>query len=162
MGTLLNAHPVRQHPTSAPKISKHFACYYAPRSKKGSKQPTGSKKLVSKMLTKCLLIEQGEYNEHAGRILLAVYQVSGGQVPTLVHALTSHLSWLATWPLLKINGTGDCSMPVRAGGPNTSRILEIGCLPIITLKHESQLTADVLYSTFSCYDYFVCSRNEKV
>jgi hypothetical protein len=57
MGTLLNAHPVRQHPTSAPKISKYFACYYAPRSKKGSKQPTSTKKLVSKMLTKCLLIE---------------------------------------------------------------------------------------------------------
>ena len=70
MGTLLNAHPVRQHPTSAPKISKHFAYYYAPRSKKGMKQPTSTKKLVSKMLTKCLLIEQGEYYEHEKHIIL--------------------------------------------------------------------------------------------
>ena len=79
MGTLLNAHPVRQHPTSAPKISKHLACYYAPRSKKGSKQPTGTKKLVSILLTKCLLIEQGEYYEHEKHIILRLqHQVNEG------------------------------------------------------------------------------------
>jgi hypothetical protein len=34
------------------------------------------------MLTKCLLIEQGEYDEHEEMFLLAVCQVGGGQVPT--------------------------------------------------------------------------------
>jgi hypothetical protein len=67
---LLNARTVRQLPTSAQKISKHFACYFDSMNKNGMKQPTGTKKLVSKMLTKCLLIEQGEYYEHEKHIIL--------------------------------------------------------------------------------------------
>jgi hypothetical protein len=89
MGTLLlNARPVRQLSTSSKKISKHFARYLLTIMIRGAKRALSNqpapKKLVSILLTKCLLIEQGEYDEHEGMFLLAVCQVSGGQVPTLV------------------------------------------------------------------------------
>jgi hypothetical protein len=87
MGTLLlNARPVRQLPTSSKKISKHFACYslasMIPQAKIALSNQPAPKKLVSILLTKCLLIEQGEYYEHEGMLLLAMCQMSGGQVPT--------------------------------------------------------------------------------
>jgi hypothetical protein len=59
------------------------------------------KKIASKMLAICLLIAQDEYYERAGRILLAVCQLIGGQVLTLVHALTGRLSWRTVFRLLK-------------------------------------------------------------
>ena len=65
-----------------------------------------SKKLVSKMLAICLLFAQDEYYERAGRILLAVCQLIGGQVPTLVHALTGCLSWRTAFRLLKGSNAG--------------------------------------------------------
>jgi hypothetical protein len=87
MGTLLlNARTARQHPTSSKKISKQKACYslvsMIRRAKIALSNQPALKKLVSKMLTKCLLIEQGEYYEHEGMLLLAMCQMSGGQVPT--------------------------------------------------------------------------------
>jgi hypothetical protein len=114
MGILLNARPVRQLSTSSNKISKHFASYLLAsmirRAKRAvSNLPAPIKlvsilltkcllielylfsipsnlpapiKLVSILLTKCLLIEQGEYDEHEEMFLLAVCQVSGRQVPT--------------------------------------------------------------------------------
>ena len=88
MGTLLNARPVRQLSTSSKKISKHFASYLLAsmirRAKRAVSNLPAPKNLVSKMLTKCLLIEQREYDEHEEMFLLAVCQVSGDQVPTLV------------------------------------------------------------------------------
>ena len=114
MGTLLlNARTVRQLPTSSPKISKHFACYLLAsmirRAKRALSNQPAPIKLVSKMLTKCLLIEQGEYYEHERMFLLAVCQVSGGQVPTLV--AYAHLSWRASLGLLKASGAEGGSMP---------------------------------------------------
>ena len=87
MGTLLlNARTVHQLPTSAQKISKHFACYLLAilirRAKRALSNQPAPKKFVSILLTICLLIEQREYDEHEEMFLLAVCQVGGRQVPT--------------------------------------------------------------------------------
>jgi hypothetical protein len=106
MGILLNARPVRHLPTSAQKIASILLAILTRRAKRALSNQPAPKKLVSKMLTKCLLIEQDEYYEHAGRILLAVYHLIGRQVPTLVYVLTGRLSWRVTLRLLKASDAG--------------------------------------------------------
>ena len=44
----------------------------------------------------------------------------GGQVPTLVHALTGRLSWRVTLRLLKASDAGGYSIATRTSRPGTS------------------------------------------